>query len=73
MDYDALERPITPQTKAVVAVDLGDIVCDYDQIFDIVKKQKVLFTAVESDGTSLGDLSAGIQRITRWAVFFCPK
>lgn len=62
MDYDALERAITPKTKAVMAVDLGGIVCDYDRIFDIVARKKALFTPMESDGTPLGDLSARIQR-----------
>lgn len=62
MDYDALERAITPKTKAVMAVDLGGIVCDYDRIFDIVERKKAQFTPIESDGTPLGDLSARIQR-----------
>lgn len=62
MDYDALEKVITPRTKAVIAVDLGGIVCDYDRIFDIVERKKAQFTPIESDGTPLGDLSARIQR-----------
>ena len=33
MDYDALERAITPRTKAIIPVDLGGVVCDYDRIF----------------------------------------
>ena len=45
MDYDALERAITPRTKAVIPVDLAGVVCDYDRIFAAVKKKKTLFTA----------------------------
>lgn len=61
MDYDALEALITEQTKAIVPVDLGGIVCDYDRIFEIVERKKGLFTPLESDGTPLGKLSSRIQ------------
>ena len=61
MDYDALEDAITEKTKAVIVVDLGGIVADYDRIFSIVEKKRSLFTPVESDGSPLGDLSARIQ------------
>lgn len=62
MDYDALEAAITERTKAIVTVDLGGIVCDYDRVFDIVERKRFLFTPIESDGTSLGDLSHHIQK-----------
>ena len=62
MDYDALEAAITEKTKAIVPVDLGGIVCDYDRIFEIVEKKRGLFKPMESDGTPLNDLSAAIQR-----------
>lgn len=62
MDYDALEAAIGPRTKAVVTVDLGGIVCDYDRVFEIVEKKRDLFTPVASDGTALGDLSSRIQK-----------
>ena len=61
MDYDALEAAIGPRTKAVVTVDLGGIVCDYDRIFDIVERKRDLFKPLASDGTPLGDLSSRIQ------------
>ena len=62
MDYEKLEAAITPATKAVIPVDLGGIVCDYDRIFEIVEKKKSLFRPMESDGTPLGDLSSRIQK-----------
>ena len=69
MDYAQLEAAITPKTKAIITVDLAGIVCDYDRIFEIVNRKKDLFTALSSDGTPLGDLSARIQqRIGRVAV-----
>ncbi|MCR5575457.1 MAG: DegT/DnrJ/EryC1/StrS family aminotransferase [Oscillospiraceae bacterium] len=62
MDYDKLEAAIGPKTKAVVTVDLGGIVCDYDRVFEIVERKRGLFTPLESDGTPLGDLSSRIQK-----------
>lgn len=62
MDYDALEEAITEKTKAIVTVDLGGIVCDYDRIYSIVERKRALFTPLESDGTPLGDLSSRIQK-----------
>ena len=62
MDYEALEAAITPKTKAIIPVDLGGIVCDYDTIFEIVKRKKSLFVPCESDGTPLGELSSRIQK-----------
>ncbi len=62
MDYKKLEEAITERTKAIVAVDLGGIVADYDRIFEIVERKKSLFKPLESDGTPLGDLSSRIQK-----------
>ena len=62
MDYDALEAAITEKTKAIVPVDLGGLVCDYDRIFEIVERKKALFSPLQSDGSVLGDLSSRIQK-----------
>lgn len=62
MDYEALEEAITPRTKAIIVVDLGGIVADYDQIFRIVRKKRNLFSPCVSDGTRLGELSYKIQK-----------
>ena len=62
IDYDQLEAAINEKTKAIVTVDLGGFVCDYERVFDIVGRKKELFTPVESDGTLLGDLSSRIQK-----------
>ncbi len=70
MDYNQLEAAITEKTKAIVVVDLGGIVANYERIFDIVEKKKSLFIPKESDGTVLGDLNSRIQHsIGRVAVF----
>lgn len=52
MDYDQMEAAITEKTKAIVAVDLGGIICDYDCIFRAVENKKHLFTP--SGNTELG-------------------
>lgn len=44
MDYNAVEKAITPKTKVIIPVDLGGVPCDYDRIFSIVEKKKKLFT-----------------------------
>lgn len=62
MDYEAVEKAITEKTKAIIPVDLGGIVCDYEKIFSIVEKKKDLFRPVEDDGTPLGNLSSCIQK-----------
>lgn len=61
MDYDALELAITERTKAIIAVDLGGLVCDYERIFAAVEDKRYLFRPKKSDGTLLGDLSTKIQ------------
>lgn len=45
MDYDKMEAAITEKTKAIVAVDLGGIVCDYERIYQAVENKKHLFKA----------------------------
>ena len=54
MDYNALEKAITSKTKAVIPVDLAGIPCDYDRVFDIVERKKVLFSANNDIQTALG-------------------
>ena len=57
MDYEKVGEAITPRTKAIVAVDLGGIVCDYDKLFEVVEKKRAIFTPKEGDS-----LGARIQR-----------
>lgn len=49
MDYDKVAEAITEKTKAIVAVDLGGIICDYDKLFAAVESKKELFKAKEGD------------------------
>lgn len=43
MDYEAVEAAITERTKAIVAVDLGGIIADYDRIYEAVEHKRHLF------------------------------
>ena len=61
MDYEKLEAAITEKTKAIVAVDLGGIVCDYDKIFEIVEEKKALFKPLDDHSDPLSDLGSRIQ------------
>ena len=65
MDYDKVAEAITEKTKAVVAVDLGGIICDYDRLYEAVEGKKDLFRPKQGD-----DLGARIQQsIGRVLVF----
>ena len=52
MNYDKVAEAITEKTKAIVAVDLGGIIADYDKLLAAVESKKALFKAKE--GNSLG-------------------
>ena len=54
MDYDALAAAITPKTKAVIPVDVGGILCDYDRILSIVEEKKGLFSPANALQSQLG-------------------
>ncbi|WP_278632149.1 DegT/DnrJ/EryC1/StrS family aminotransferase [Parabacteroides goldsteinii] len=43
MDYDKLAEAITPNTKVVIPVDLGGVMCDYNRIYATVESKRHLF------------------------------
>lgn len=57
MDYDAVEAAITERTKAIIPVDLGGVVCDYDRLFEIVERKKELFHANSDIQKALGRIA----------------
>lgn len=65
MDYDRVTEAITEKTKAVVAVDLGGIICDYDKLYAAVERKKDLFKAKKGDS-----LGARIQRAIGRVIVF---
>ena len=58
MDYSQLERLITPRTKAIIPVDLGGVMCDYD----------ALLTAIDAFGGACSPVNARQEAIGRIAV-----
>ncbi|WP_040435620.1 DegT/DnrJ/EryC1/StrS family aminotransferase [[Clostridium] hylemonae] len=57
MDYTQLEKAITEKTKAIIPVDLGGVMCDYDKIFDIVEKKRSLFYASNEIQEKIGHVA----------------
>lgn len=45
IDLEKLEKAITNKTKAVIAVDIGGMPCDYDSIIKLLESKKYLFKA----------------------------
>lgn len=43
MEYRQLEQVITTRTKAIIPVDLGGILCDYQRIYSIVQSKKSMY------------------------------
>lgn len=58
MDYSQLERLITPRTKAIIPVDLGGVMCDYD----------ALLTAIDAFGGAWSPVNARQEAIGRITV-----
>ena len=57
MDYDQLETKITEKTKAIIPIDLGGVICDYDRIYDIVNKKKSLFKPANEIQEKMGRIA----------------
>ena len=57
MDYDALAQMVNEKTKAIIAVDLGGIVCDYDRIFAIVEEKRDMFRAANDLQKAMGRIA----------------
>lgn len=45
----AIEKAITRHTKAVIPVDIGGVMCDYDEIFEAVEAKRSLFKPGKND------------------------
>lgn len=54
MDYDRLEAAVTERTKAVIPVDVGGILCDYERVFSIVEGKRSLFRPANEMQERLG-------------------
>ena len=57
MDYDALEKAITKNTKAIIPVDIAGVPCDYEKLFEIVERKKYLFKPSNDIQRALGRIA----------------
>ena len=57
MDYAQLERLITPRTKAVIPVDLGGVMCDYDALFAAIDAFGGVFTPSNARQEAIGRIA----------------
>ncbi len=54
MNYEAMEAAITERTKAIIPVDLGGIMCDYERILQVVENKKNIFKPSNAIQEALG-------------------
>lgn len=54
MDYTALEKAITSHTKAVIPVDIGGMLCNYERIYQVVEEKRGLFIPANELQRQLG-------------------
>ena len=57
MDYEDVVNKITPNTKAVIAVDYGGKVCDYQKLFIAARQNKHIFRAKNEVQEKLGRIA----------------
>lgn len=57
MDYDKLEAAVTDKTKAIIPVDIGGVMCDYNRIFGIVDRKRGLFKASNEIQQKMGRIA----------------
>jgi len=57
MDYDAVEKAINENTKAIIPVSLGGVPCNYERIFAIVEKYKSVFKPANKLQEAIGRIA----------------
>lgn len=57
MDYDRLPEMINEHTKAIIAVDLGGMIADYDRLFEIAEGSRCIFHADSPAQKALGRIA----------------
>lgn len=57
IDLEKLEESITENTKAIIAVDLAGVICNYESIFNLVESKKELFKASSKLQEKLGRIA----------------
>lgn len=44
IDYEKVGRAITSKTKAVIPIDIGGVMCDYDALYQALEEHKALYS-----------------------------
>ena len=57
MDYNKLESAITSKTNAIIPVDIGGVMCDYDRISKVVESKKDIFEPTSDMQKKLGKIA----------------
>ena len=57
IDYERIESLLTEKTKAIIAVDLAGIICDYDKLFSVAENSKSKFTPESNVQEALGRIA----------------
>lgn len=57
MDYDAVEAAVTENTKAIIAVDIAGIPCNYDRLYAIAEKKRPMFRGNSDLQKTLGRIA----------------
>lgn len=57
MDMDAVRNAVNEKTKAIIAVDIGGVVCDYDTLYKIAEEKKPLFNPQSELQKKLGRIA----------------
>ena len=57
IDYDAIESAITNKTKAIIPIDIAGIPCDYDKLFEIVRRKADIFKPSNDIQEKLGRIA----------------
>lgn len=57
ISYEEAEKAITPKTKAIVPVDLGGVLCDYDRLLAIAESKKSIFTPSNDIQKAIGRIA----------------
>jgi dTDP-4-amino-4,6-dideoxygalactose transaminase len=54
INAEKVKAAITPNTKAIIAVDIAGYPCDYDKLYDVIEEKKQLFTPSSEQQKQLG-------------------
>lgn len=57
MDYEKMEKAITERTKVIIPVDIAGVPCDYEKIYEIIERNKNVFSPKNEIQEKLGRIA----------------